>query len=100
MRRRWTAAALGLAGWFAAASAGPAVVADSACPRHAIDIEAFATCEGDRVAAPETEATRDNRSAADARAGDSAQGTDPMATGGGIEQSDSVSVARADGGRP
>jgi len=26
------------------------VVADSACPKHAVDIAAFATCDGDRVA--------------------------------------------------
>jgi rhodanese-related sulfurtransferase len=36
-----------------AASAGPAVVAHSACPHYAVDIEAFATCEGDRVAMPD-----------------------------------------------
>ena len=36
-----------------AASASPAVVAHSACPQYAVDIEAFATCDGDRVAMPE-----------------------------------------------
>jgi rhodanese-related sulfurtransferase len=34
-----------------AARADPVVVGDGACPYHAVDIEAFATCEGDRVAA-------------------------------------------------
>lgn len=28
------------------------VVADDACPKYAVDIESFATCEGDRVARP------------------------------------------------
>lgn len=36
----------------AAVLAQPTVVGDEACPRYAIDIEAFATCDGDRVAAP------------------------------------------------
>lgn len=31
--------------------AGPLVVGDEACPRYAVDIEAFASCDGDRVAA-------------------------------------------------
>lgn len=35
-----------------AADAGPAVVAHSACPQYAVDIEAFATCDSDRVAMP------------------------------------------------
>ncbi len=36
--------------WIAAATAAPAVVGDGACPDFAIDIAAFATCDGDRVA--------------------------------------------------
>lgn len=36
------------------------VVGDSACARHAVDIEAFATCDGDRVTKPEgADARRD-----------------------------------------
>ena len=35
------------------ASASPAVVAHSACPQYAVDIEAFATCDGDRVTMPD-----------------------------------------------
>lgn len=31
--------------------AEPLVVGDDACPRYAVDIEAFASCDGDRVAA-------------------------------------------------
>jgi rhodanese-related sulfurtransferase len=31
--------------------AEPLVVGDEACPRYAVDIEAFASCDGDRVAA-------------------------------------------------
>lgn len=34
-----------------AAQATPRVVADDACPRYAIDIASFATCDGDVVAA-------------------------------------------------
>jgi hypothetical protein len=34
----------------AATAAGPVVVAESACPHYAIDIEAFATCDGERGA--------------------------------------------------
>lgn len=33
-----------------AATAQATVVADSACPYYAVDIAAFATCDGDRVA--------------------------------------------------
>ncbi len=33
-----------------AVNAAAQVVADDACPRYAVDIEAFATCDGDRVA--------------------------------------------------
>jgi hypothetical protein len=36
----------------AAAEATAQVVGDDACPLHAVDIAAFATCDGDRVAAP------------------------------------------------
>lgn len=38
---------------FSTANAGAQVVADEACPLYAVDIEAFATCDGDRVARPE-----------------------------------------------
>jgi rhodanese-related sulfurtransferase len=34
------------------AVAAAQVVADSACPKHAVDIASFATCDGDRVARP------------------------------------------------
>ena len=34
------------------AAAAAQVVADSACPKYAVDIAAFATCDGDRVARP------------------------------------------------
>jgi rhodanese-related sulfurtransferase len=44
---------LGVSGLVTVAIASPAVVADSACPHYAIDIEAFATCDGDRVARPD-----------------------------------------------
>lgn len=81
-------------------AASPAVVADSACPRHAIDIEAFATCEGDRVAAPEPETIVDSQMAVDSESSHLAPGTDFKATDGGVEQPNSVSVARADRGRP
>ncbi len=54
--RHWLYAAL--AGAFfslavAAAVASPQVVGDEACARHAVDIEAFATCEGGKVVPPE-----------------------------------------------
>lgn len=39
----------------AAARATPQTVADAACPKYAVDIAAFATCEGDRVVTPEEE---------------------------------------------
>jgi len=42
-----------LASLASAVSAGPAVVAHNACPHYAVDIEAFATCDGDRVAMPD-----------------------------------------------
>ena len=38
---------LGLAG---NAAAGIEVVSDAACPYYAVDMESFATCDGDRVA--------------------------------------------------
>jgi rhodanese-related sulfurtransferase len=38
-----------------AARAAPQTVADEACPKYAVDIAAFATCEGDRVVKPEPE---------------------------------------------
>jgi rhodanese-related sulfurtransferase len=46
----------------AAVLAQPAVVGDDACPRYAIDVEAFATCDGDRVAAPRPVPSFDARS--------------------------------------
>jgi hypothetical protein len=95
------AAGLGLAGWCAVAAASPVVVADSACPHHAIDIEAFATCEGDRVAAPEPESTVDRRVALDPPPGDSVQPTELKAVeGDDVELPNAMSVARAGSGRP
>ena len=44
---------LGMGTLATAVMAGPRVVADSACPHYAVDIEAFATCDGDRVASPD-----------------------------------------------
>lgn len=38
------------------ADATPQTVGDEACPKYAIDIKAFATCEGDRVVKPTREA--------------------------------------------
>lgn len=49
---RWSVL-LGMGTLATAVAAGPRVVADSACPHYAVDIEAFATCDGDRVAGPE-----------------------------------------------
>jgi rhodanese-related sulfurtransferase len=46
-------ASFGMACLASATSAGPAVVAHSACPHYAVDIEAFATCDGDRVTMPD-----------------------------------------------
>jgi rhodanese-related sulfurtransferase len=46
-------AVLGWVGLAFAAVAGPAVVGHDACPTYAVDIEAFATCEGDRVTMPD-----------------------------------------------
>jgi rhodanese-related sulfurtransferase len=37
----------------ALADATPQTVGDDACPRYAVDIAAFATCDGDRVTAPD-----------------------------------------------
>lgn len=34
------------------ADATPQTVGDEACPKYAVDIESFATCEGDRVVKP------------------------------------------------
>jgi hypothetical protein len=45
-------ASIGVMCLASAAGASPAVVAHSACPQYAVDIEVFATCEGDRVAMP------------------------------------------------
>ncbi len=44
---------LGMGTLATAVMAGPRVVADSACPHYAVDIEVFATCDGDRVASPD-----------------------------------------------
>lgn len=41
--------------WCGVIQASPQTVADSACPKYAVDIAAFATCEGDRVVAPDDE---------------------------------------------
>lgn len=41
--------------WCGMIQASPQAVADSACPKYAVDIAAFATCEGDRVVAPDGE---------------------------------------------
>jgi rhodanese-related sulfurtransferase len=47
--KRWSVL-LGMSALATAAVADPRVVADSACPHYAVDIAAFATCDGDRVA--------------------------------------------------
>lgn len=44
------------------ANGAPQVVGDEACEKHAIDIEAFATCEGGRVVRP-APATKETRNA-------------------------------------
>jgi hypothetical protein len=62
MNIKWWVATVCLSG-MAAAVASPMVVADSACPLHAVDIEAFATCDGDRVAKPDEETAVDSSSA-------------------------------------
>jgi rhodanese-related sulfurtransferase len=46
-------ALMGIGVLVSAASATPVVVGDGACPTYAVDIEAFATCDQDRVAMPE-----------------------------------------------
>ncbi len=76
---RCVAVLLMAGGWTTLAAAGPVVVADSACPRHAVDIEAFATCEGDRVAKPEEEATTDGRSLSEPAPTDYAQAVEVQA---------------------
>lgn len=43
--------AAGMLTVLAVAHADPLVVPDEACPRYAVDIEAFATCDGDRAGA-------------------------------------------------
>ena len=43
---------LALLGVAMPAAATPQTVSDEACPKYAVDIEAFATCEGDRVVKP------------------------------------------------
>ena len=48
----WVAVAM-LGGLETTVSASAAVVADDACPKYAVDIAGFATCDGDRVAKPE-----------------------------------------------
>lgn len=86
MRLKCLAAALGLGGWTALAAAGPAVVADTACPRYAIDIEAFATCDGDRVAMPDEEVMADNRMTADPGPSDPAESLELNASAHGVVQ--------------
>ena len=76
---RCVAVLLMAGGWTTLAAAGPVVVDDSACPRHAVDIEAFATCEGDRVAKPEEDATTDGRSLSEPAPTDYAQAVDVRA---------------------
>lgn len=44
--------AVAAAGFGLPAAAVAQVVADSACPKHAVDIASFATCDGDGVARP------------------------------------------------
>ena len=51
-----TALLLALLGVAMPAAATPQTVGDEACPKYAVDIEAFATCEGDRVVKPTREA--------------------------------------------
>lgn len=51
-----TALLLALLGVAMPAAATPQTVGDEACPKYAVDIEAFATCEGDRVVKPPREA--------------------------------------------
>ncbi len=41
--------------WCGVTYATPQTVADAACPKYAVDIAAFATCEGDRVVAPDSD---------------------------------------------
>ena len=43
---------LGALGIGTTVTAAPVVVGDDACPTYAVDIESFATCDGDRVAMP------------------------------------------------
>lgn len=50
--KSWLAVAGSLA-FASAAGAAPVVVGHGACPTYAVDIEAFATCDHDRVAMPE-----------------------------------------------
>jgi hypothetical protein len=76
MRPKCSAAALGLGGWVALVAASPAVVADSACPHYAVDIEAFATCEGDRVAMPDEGGTAHRQGSVESGPTDHAQSTD------------------------
>ena len=47
-----TAILLALGGLAMPVAATPQTVGDEACPKYAVDIEAFATCEGDRVVKP------------------------------------------------
>ncbi len=51
-----TALLLVLLGVAMPAAATPQTVVDEACPKYAVDIEAFATCLGDRVVKPTREA--------------------------------------------
>lgn len=49
------------------ANGAPQVVGDEACEKHAIDIEAFATCEGGRVVRP-APSTKEARNAEPSKA--------------------------------
>lgn len=49
--------AVWLAGFAQSGLATPQVVGDAPCTVYAVDIEAFATCEGDRVVSPQRAAT-------------------------------------------
>lgn len=49
------------------------VVADSACPKYAVDIAYFATCEGDRVAKPSASVPTAATAATPARAAEPAR---------------------------
>lgn len=72
----WAAIAI-LTGAVSAQNAAAQVVADSACPLHAVDIAAFATCESDRVTTEELVAEAEG--AGPDRADPMRHGTQPAA---------------------